>query len=514
VLNDVLDFPRSHRLTDCRRLYREATAQTEIPSPFAASLLFDFIAVYMYEWDQPREDKYSQYLAVNRELLSEVVDLDTVASLLRPEAITAVEADLQHTRAGYRARTPEELMELLIRVGDLSDDEVESRVEGASREMLSALSRNGRAIMVERGRRTVWIAGEDQTLYARLGSEAETAKILRRYVEHHGPVTPMELADRYGLSEDHVQRVTSHWSSDRHMVRGRFRPPSMPGSDQAQWCYRPNIERIHRQTISILRKEIQPCTLPEYLRFALAWHTQDNQRVPAGQIDLSPCLDQLAGLSLPAEVWEHHIVAARTSGPVTSHVAALGAAQGYVWCGAGPGRMRVFGRGEGNVFLDPVDTNALPDRGEGGRRVLEYLRQHGASFLSDIAQAHLSNRSMPPWGTLRERPHHHDNLMEPFQLKALSGDEDVLRAGSDRPHRRRRRPCRRPPGNPDSRMAGTLVPSATPGAEDLRPASVFIRWIACCSGMAFWQESYSGVRISSPGPFWLQSFRGGNCVGR
>ncbi len=386
VLNDVLDFPRFRtvlaRIAD-GSIHVEQI-QTEIPSPFAASLLFDFIAVYMYEWDQPREDKQSQYLAVNRDLLSEVVDLDIVSSLLRPEAIAAVEADLQHTRPGYRARTPEELMELLVRVGDLSEEEVRLRVEGESSGMLAELSGDGRAVMLQHSGRPVWIAGEDRQLYARLGSDAETTKILRRYVEHHGPVTTAELAERYALTEPHVLELTSPWSSDRQMARGRFRPPSMPGAEQSQWCFKPNIERMHRQTISLLRKEIQPCSLAEFVRFALSWHRKPASDSPLPQHVGTSCLDQLAGMALPVEVWEHYILAPRLTGNASPDFATLGAVPGYVWCGAGPGRIRVFRRGEGALFLDPPEETLLQKLGEGGRRVFEYLQQHGASFLNDI----------------------------------------------------------------------------------------------------------------------------------
>jgi ATP-dependent Lhr-like helicase len=451
VLNDVLDFPRFRSILSqvADGSIEVVTVQTEIPSPFAASLLFDFIAVYMYEHDQPREDRQSQYLAVNRELLSEVVDLDTVASLVRPEAITAVEADLQHTRPGYRARTPEELMELLIRVGDLTEEEVQMRVEGASAPMLAELGRNGRAVLMRRGGRPVWIAGENRALYARIGSDEATTTILRRYVEHHGPVTTKELADRYDLSEDDVRRAAARWSSDRHMVRGKFRPPSMPGAGEPQWCYRPNIERIHRQTISLLRKEIQPCTLPEYVRFALAWHTAHATAVHASQPDLSPILDQLAGLTLPAEVWEYHVAAARISGspasnPAPSHAAMLGALPGYVWCGSGPGRMKVFPRGEGGIFLNPPTVNNEEEPGEAARRVLDYLRQHGASFLSDIRTgAHLSLQALNAalaelfWSGMITN----DNLQEIFQLKRTTRVDERIPVEPVQvvgPHSRRR----------------------------------------------------------------------------
>jgi len=446
VLNDVLDFPRFRSVLSgiADGSLQVDVAQTEIPSPFAASLLFDFIAAYMYQKDQPREDRQSQYLAVNRDLLSELVDLETVASLLRPEAIAAVEADLQHSRPGFRARTPEELMELLVRVGDLSEEEVRLRVEGESTEFLSALSGNGRAVRVQQAGRPVWIAGEDVALYTRLGSEPETVRILRRYVEHHGPVTTAELAARYGLPEHRVHELTSHWTSDKQMVRGRFRPPSVPGAEDIQWCYRPNIERMHRQTISVLRKEIQPCTLAEYTRFAFLWHGVAPGLSHKAQGDVAALLDQFSGLALPVEVWEHYVLEPRLPNSGTSPGLALGSVPGYVWCGAGPGRMRVFRRGEGAVFLDPPDEKLVSELSEGASRVLAYLRQHGASFLNDIrGGAHVSlpalNAALAElfWNGLITN----DNLDELFQLKRSSrtdGNIPVEPVQVIGPHSRRR----------------------------------------------------------------------------
>jgi ATP-dependent helicase Lhr and Lhr-like helicase len=386
VLNDVLDFPRFREvlrhITDGTLAI--TTVSTEFPSPFAAGLLFDFIAVYMYEWDQPRQDRQTQYLTLNRELLAEVVDLDTVGSLIKPEAITDVESALQHTREGYRARTPEELMELLVRLGDLSEDELRERIEGDGDAMLEALRGNGRAVRTDRTPVPLWVAGENSALYAHLEDDAATAAVLRRFVEHHGPVTITELALRYGLTEDHVRHATSRWQDDRSMVKGRFRPGSTSGTPEQEWCYRPNLESIHRRSIILLRKEIQPCSLPEYLRFEAEWHHAPLATGIAGAGALERCLNQLTGISLPAEVWEMHILPARTCDSRSPQTGRITNVQGFVWCGDGPGRMRVFHRGEGAAVIDPPEESVISDLGEAPARVFHFLRENGASFLQDI----------------------------------------------------------------------------------------------------------------------------------
>jgi ATP-dependent Lhr-like helicase len=134
VLNDILDFPRFKEIVGRieRGEIRVNAVQTEVPSPFAASMLFDFVGVYMYESDQPREERQTQYLSINRELLAEVVDIESMASLLRQESLESVERQLQRTAEGYRARSPEELLDILIRIGDLNDEETRERCDAWS----------------------------------------------------------------------------------------------------------------------------------------------------------------------------------------------------------------------------------------------------------------------------------------------------------------------------------------------------------------------------------------------
>ena len=387
VLNDVLDFPRFRELL--RRLVdgslTVSTVHTEFPSPFAAGLLFDFIAVYMYEWDQPRQDRQSQYLTLNRELLASVVDIEAVGSLIKPEAIADVESALQHAREGYRARTPEELMELLVRLGDLSEEEVAERVEGDARAMLEILAGNGRAARTDSTPTPLWVAGENSALYARITDDEASAAILRRFVEHHGPVSTSELARRYGFSEDRIHRATTRWTNDRSMVKGRFRPAPEGRTAEQEWCYRPNLETIHRRSIILLRKEIHPCTLPEFTRFAIEWHGAVQPPASADPVHaLELTLDHLAGLSLPAEYWEMHVLPAYRAKHPHPDAPALPALPGFVWCGDGPGKLRVFRRGEGAVFLEPSDPSLLENLNEAPGRVYRFLKENGASFLQDI----------------------------------------------------------------------------------------------------------------------------------
>jgi ATP-dependent Lhr-like helicase len=385
VLNDVLDFNAFREII--RKIQHGEivvrTAATEVPSPFSASLLFDFIAVYMYEHDQPRGDRLSQYVALNRELLSEITDTESIAGVIRPEAIQAVEAQLQHTAEGYRARSPEELMELLLRVGDLSEAEILNRCAGDGRALLALLESDGRAVRVEFPDGTRWVAGEEDGLYRELRVERNLSTAIRRYIEHHGPVTSAELARRYGGTAHGIDRLAGSFAQDARIIRGHFLPDSLPGSGEVQWCYRPNVERIHRQTLTILRREIKPCSIADFTRFLERWqHVHPSSRL-AGEEGLLECLDQLQGFPLPTEVWVRDILPLRVRTFDVGHLDRLAARGEVVWTGSGPGRMIAFLRGSGSVVMPEEPASGRP-AGDPARRILSALEKHGAVFFTDL----------------------------------------------------------------------------------------------------------------------------------
>jgi ATP-dependent Lhr-like helicase len=389
VLHDVLDF--THFMDVGRALESGAiavsTVTTEVPSPFGASLLFDFLSVYMYESDQPKADRLSQYATINREILAEILDEETIASLLRPDAIAAVERELQHVEPGYRARSPEELMELLLRIGDLTEEEVLERCEADARSMLDTLARDGRALKIETAAGPRWIAGEEADLYANIAAAENLRGILARYMRNHGPRSSSELAARYALPPKEADEAASALAASMPVVRGRFRSGTDSGGEP-QWVYRPVLERIHRRTIGILRKEITPSTIDEFSGFLLSWQGLASAPRAPGSASLRGTLEQLEGLALHAEILERDILRARLGEYATERMDELTRQGEILWTGAGAGRLLCLTRGSGGVFLPPGQE---ADLGEPARRVLDCLRREGASFYSDLrAWTHLS----------------------------------------------------------------------------------------------------------------------------
>lgn len=132
ALQDGYDLP--HLKETVARLasgsLRVAVRVSDVPSPFTASLQYDFTGEFLYGTDTPRAERQARQLRVSRDLLKEVLAEADLRDLLRPEVIASLEADLQGLAEGRRARSPDELAQLLARLGDLPLDELLARCEG------------------------------------------------------------------------------------------------------------------------------------------------------------------------------------------------------------------------------------------------------------------------------------------------------------------------------------------------------------------------------------------------
>src|SRR5262249_55082700 len=129
LLRDYFDMPA---LVDVlRRLasrsLRLTTIDSTTPSPFAASLLFSYVANYIYDGDAPLAEGRGQGLSVDQAQLRELLGDAGLRELLDPESIETVERQLQHLDTTHHARTPDALHDLLLRIGDLTIEEIEAR---------------------------------------------------------------------------------------------------------------------------------------------------------------------------------------------------------------------------------------------------------------------------------------------------------------------------------------------------------------------------------------------------
>jgi ATP-dependent Lhr-like helicase len=358
-LRDVLDLPGLTELLT--RLHRRELSLVEVEtpsaSPFASSLLFDYVATYMYEGDTPNAERRAAALSLDRDLLRELLGQEELRDLIDPAALDQVEADLQHRSDRTRAATRDELADVLRRVGDLTATEVAERVvPGCDAEgMLDALDRERRAVRLRLGGEERWIAADDAGLYRdALGAvppsglpeafvadvERAFERLVARWARTHGPFTTAELRARHGVDPTPALAGLERAGD---LVRGELRP----GGTEREWCDPEVLRRLRRASLAVLRSEIEAADRRALASFLPSWQGVDRHPPAGAGIDrLREALVPLQGLALPAAAWERDVLPRRCGAYSPTWLDQLCASGEVVWAGAG-----ALGRSSGRVAL-------------------------------------------------------------------------------------------------------------------------------------------------------------------
>ena len=401
ILRDYFDMPSlvaTLRRIGSRAL-RVTTIDSQVPSPFAASLLFSYVANYIYDGDAPLAERRAQALSVDQAQLRELLGDAELRELLDPDALLAIERQLQHVDDKYKVRTTDALHDLLIRIGDLTIDEMQARSAlPDTPSVVRELERARRAVaLIVAGERR-YVAVEDVARYRDalgvplpLGIPAALLEPVRdpagdlvlRYARSHAPFTARELAARYGLGISVAEAVLLRLTQDGRLVEGEFRP----GGTEREWSDPDVLRSVRRRSLAKLRQEVEPVDTDALGRFAMSWHA-----IGSGRHGLEPLLDaieQLQGAALPASVLEREILPARVENFEPGMLDTLMAAGEVVWVGVEP-----LGERDGRIALYLTDhlrslrmAPAPPPEIEGrASDIVEYLREHGASFFTAIHQ--------------------------------------------------------------------------------------------------------------------------------
>ncbi|MCU1497535.1 MAG: putative ATP-dependent helicase, partial [Acidimicrobiales bacterium] len=403
--NDVFDLPALRGLLrDLRsRRVRVVAVDTPQASPMAQSLLFGWISVYMYEGDAPLAERRAAALALDRDLLRELLGAEELRDLLDADVLADLEEELQHLGERRRARDADEVHDLLRILGPLTTEEVVARCADALAptvaEALDQLVRERRVISVAVAGEDRWAAGEDAgRLRDALGchvpiglpaayTESVDEPLVGLVVRHgrtHGPFVARDVAARLGLGVNRVRPVLDALVAAGSLVRGEFRP----GGHEREWCDPEVLRQLRRRSLAVLRAEVEPVDGAALGRFLPPWQ---GVGLPRRGVDgLVEALGVLSGASIPASVLESDVLPARLHTYNRADLDALCTSGEVVWVGAGP-----LGSGDGRVrlvFRDQVDVlvPGPPDDGPQGP-VHDALRAHlaarGASFWDDLVRA-------------------------------------------------------------------------------------------------------------------------------
>ncbi|MDQ6605798.1 MAG: DEAD/DEAH box helicase, partial [Actinomycetota bacterium] len=400
-LRDVLDLPG---LTDLlsklhRRELSLVEVETSTASPFASSLLFDYVATYMYEGDTPNAERRAAALSLDRDLLRELLGQEELRDLIDPAALAQVEDDLQFLSAHRQATSKDTLHDVLRGLGDLSGPEAAARVLAGldAGPMLEDLRGERRAIRVRLAGEERWIDAADAGLYRdALGivppgglpaafiedAPDALAKIARRYAATHGPFTTADLRARYGVD---ASAVLAELERAGELVRGELRP----GGSEREWCHPEVLRRLRRASLAVLRKEIEPVDRRALARFLPGWQNVDRHSPGGAGVDrLREALVPLQGLALPADVWERDVLPQRIGAYSPAWIDQLCASGEVVWVGSGAlgrnsGRVALYFREDLAVLGPPPAPRTAGADGDAHRLVRERLAT-GACFFSDL----------------------------------------------------------------------------------------------------------------------------------
>jgi ATP-dependent Lhr-like helicase len=350
------------------------------PSPLAHAV----IGAKPYAFLDDGEAEERRTRAITTQRLLEPKDAADLGRL-DPEAIARVRAE-----AWPEIGSHDELHDALVVHGFLTAPEVESW-----KRLLERL-REERRVVYHDG---LWVAAERSAEFERAkdGDLESLAEILRSRLELLGPVSEGTIAVTLDLPDSQVRAALLMLEAQGSIMRGRF------GGPGEEWCERRLLIRIHRYTRDRKRSEIQAVPQAQLMRFLFRWQRvameeRDDRR--EGEAGLLAVLRELEGFAVPAGAWERDILPLRVKNYSRRDLDKLCAAGRIAWYreaetsasevapASAPVRSTPITLVERDTLVHWQKRQAAPAAIEGlsprAQRVLESLKDHGASFFSDL----------------------------------------------------------------------------------------------------------------------------------
>jgi ATP-dependent Lhr-like helicase len=430
-LRDFFDMPALiSTLGDIRsRKLRIATVDSETPSPFASSLLFSYVASFIYDGDAPLAERRAQALAVDQSQLRELLGDAELRELLDADSMEAIERQLQRLDPQYHVKSADGVHDMLLSLGDLTEAEVRERT------LTADVAASTAGLIAARRLLAVRIAGAPRLIAVEDAARFRDAlgvplpvgipeallqpvrdplgDLALRYARTHAPFPAADFALRYGLGVPASEAVLTRLAVEGRLVEGEFRP----GGTRREWTDAGVLRMLRRRSLAKLRHEVEPVDQPVLGRFATTWQGIVKRR--NGADALLDAFEQLQGAPLPASILETEILPARIDIYDPADLDAVTAAGEVVWVGVEP-----LGERDGRVALYLADhlPRLLPPRvrlkpdttgtrtprrppgtapGSGGVRlqpdpdefsereiaILDVLRDRGASFFGPLHEA-------------------------------------------------------------------------------------------------------------------------------
>jgi ATP-dependent Lhr-like helicase len=377
---------------------------TPVPSQFSHEILN--ANPYAYLDDAPLEERRARAVQMRR-LLPESV-LEEVGKL-DPAAIAQVREE-----AWPDVRDADELHDVLQTLIALPED-LGQRWHAYFQDLVAS----GRAGRATHNGKSLWVSAERVETFKQIypAAEFETAlpridvpvpspddallQMVTGWMAHSGPTSASELGKTLGLEPGAIDKALLRLEAAGAILRGKF---TDRGSEE--WCERRLLARIHRLTLGSLRKQVEPVTAAQFMRWLLRWqHLAPGTQV-LGERGTLEVLQQLQGFEIPASAWERQVLARRIADydPKVLDQLCLTGAVGWGRLSPHPATLEDSAEGKRRVIPTSVapitfyireEADWLPPHTEhqdgrglshGARQVLEFLRQRGASFFADIVR--------------------------------------------------------------------------------------------------------------------------------
>lgn len=364
--------------------------ETSVPSPFAQSLLFDYVAQYLYDGDTPLAERRAAALTVDTGMLNELLGQTELRELLDFDALS--ETIHRVSRRSQLVRDHEDLADLLRVLGPLSPEQMNER--GIDPAFALTLVEQRRAIEVRIAGTTHWATIEDAGLLRDgLGCalplgipdvfcepvDDPIGDLLSRFARTHGPFTIDDAAGAFGLGVRVVERALADLAARGRLAHGGF----TPGRRDDEWCDIEVLRRARRASIAALRQQAEPVDEHAFARYLADWQGLIH---PARSLDgVHAAIEQLAGYALPARHLDALVLPARVAGYSPALLDQLISSGEVIWWGisAVPGDAWI-GMAPSDLAPPLLPTPEPVAPGSLEHRVLETLAESGAVFFRDL----------------------------------------------------------------------------------------------------------------------------------
>ncbi|MEP6833732.1 MAG: DEAD/DEAH box helicase [Gemmatimonas sp.] len=407
--------------------------ETQISSPFAASLQFGFVIDHMYGDDTPRAEQRASLLSLDRVLLDELMGGEGA-----DDATLSVLNDLLERRRGtadgFEARDANELAQLVDRAGDVTMDELQARVAPSARwigenpiEVLLSSGRligisvptssgsDERFILIDVYPRYVAAFGANRFATVRTGRslqekpatevlppqllqpvlDTHTARreVLSRWISLAGVFSIADIRARFNFGTAWIERILDAAEQKKIVVRGVF------GGERSvtRWCSRRLLEQARRRELALARKQIEAVSLARFCFYLQRWQHLTPARKLSGAGAVKQIMTQQYGVARMVGEWSRFLLPSRVSKFDAAQFASASVNGQIMWAteprakstmpysAAKIGRVRFFPRGTGALWLGAaVEDSTLSER---ALQTLNTLRTEGASFTLDLSIA-------------------------------------------------------------------------------------------------------------------------------